>query len=438
MGFASDLVDFSREFSNSGNSKTAINFVKLSILDWAAVGILGKLEPASNVIMQMVSEESGREEAFVFGSQVKYPARAAALANGVISHALDYDDTNFKYLGHPSVVVNSAVFAIANKINLPLSSTIECVLVGSEVASRMGVWLGKDHYDRGFHITATAGVFGAAMGSSRVLGSTKNIVKNALSLASSKASGLKMQFGTMGKPYHAGIAASSGVEVAILASYGLTAAEYSLEGEYGFGSVYGRPKGVSNLSFEKTDFLSTQTKFKFHACCHGTHASIEALEFLKINYCLDVEKIYKIIITVHPSFATVCNIHKPKSGLEMKFSYRMIAALQMFGYDTGKFETFADHMCLDRALNEFTKKIDVYFTEQVGVSQSYVEVQLISGQTYSKSYDLSDEVTYNRLESRVRKKVQNLLGKSIEEKIWMMIQDEEVSSTTFMKFLSEC
>ena len=438
MSFLINLLELLKDPSKLTESSDAIGLTKLSILDWAAVGIKGSFEPVSKVISRMIIEESGAKEAFAFGLNKRMPARSAALMNGVASHALDYDDTNFLYLGHPSVVVNSAVFAIANKTNLSLSSTIKNALVGYEVAAKLGVWLGREHYQKGFHITATAGVFGAAMGCSGVLNSSKEVTKNALNLAASKASGLKSQFGTMGKPYHAGMAASSGVEVAMLAKYGLIASDNSLEGEYGFGAAYGRKNTLQSDGFGEASWLFTSVKYKFHACCHGTHAAIEALNFLKKTYCFNPKHIKKIWVTVNPKYASVCNIKEPKSGLEIKFSYRMIIAMIIFDYDTSKLDIFSDQVCFDPELIKFRRKVDVNFSKTLKDSESKVEVQLSSNIIYSKCTDLEKMYSFNDLEEKVRKKAQGLLGSCTEKKIWSMIQDKNITSSTFMEFLSEC
>ena len=121
MSIPLSMAELISHLSSSDKFKIAFHVMKLSILDWAAVGIKGIQEPVHEAVFKMISEESGSPEAFIFGSKTPVPARSAALINGVTSHALDYDDTNFLYLGHPTVVVNSAVFAVANKIDLSLN-----------------------------------------------------------------------------------------------------------------------------------------------------------------------------------------------------------------------------------------------------------------------------------------------------------------------------
>lgn len=133
------------------------------------------------------------------GSPVKVPACAAALANGTISHALDYDDTHFADVGNLSVGIMPAALALGEALDASAAAVRDAFLVGAEAACRIGTVLGRRHYDRGFHQTATAGAFGATVASGRLLGLSVDQMRHALSLVGTCASGLKSHFGTMGE-----------------------------------------------------------------------------------------------------------------------------------------------------------------------------------------------------------------------------------------------
>jgi 2-methylcitrate dehydratase PrpD len=185
---------------------------RLSLYDWFAVTRAGANEPVAKIVRGLVADEGGTEAASVAGLDKMVPARAAALANGVASHALDYDDTHFAHVGHPSVAILPAALAVAEEIDAPASAALDALLIGAEASIRIGMVLGRRHYDRGFHQTATAGAFGATVAAARQMGLTRDETRNALSLVATRASGLKSQFGSMGKPFNAGVAASNGVE----------------------------------------------------------------------------------------------------------------------------------------------------------------------------------------------------------------------------------
>src|SRR5690606_9935997 len=209
--------------------------------------------------------EGGRGSSSLFGGGTA-PARMAALVNGSTSHALDYDDTHFGHVGHLSVAIYSAALAVAEEMDAPAQALAEAFLCGAEAAIRIGLVLGTAHYNLGFHQTATAGAFGAAVAAGRLLGLDENQMRNAIGLCATRASGLKSQFGTMGKPYNAGVAASNGIEAALLARLGMNSADDGLSGAQGFVETH------TDLAGEAPDangFLFEDNKYKFHACCHG-------------------------------------------------------------------------------------------------------------------------------------------------------------------------
>jgi 2-methylcitrate dehydratase PrpD len=173
---------------------SARRIATFSLFDWMVVARAGRNEPVSHIMTSFVAEEGGKAVACVVGSPVRVPARAAALANGSISHALDYDDTHFAHIGHPSVAVAPAALAAAEQVDASAAALRDAFLLGAEASCRIGVVLGRDHYQRGFHQTATSGAFGATIAAGRLLGLTPSEMRHALSLVSTRASGLKSQF----------------------------------------------------------------------------------------------------------------------------------------------------------------------------------------------------------------------------------------------------
>ena len=142
---------------------SARRIAQLSLLDWLAVSVAGREEPVGQIVRTLIEDEGGAEQASVFGSKRKFPVRAAALANGTISHALDYDDTHFIHIGHPSVGIIPAALAIAQQTHSNRNEWLDAALIGMEVSCRVGDWLGRSHYKHGFHQTATAGSIGAEL-----------------------------------------------------------------------------------------------------------------------------------------------------------------------------------------------------------------------------------------------------------------------------------
>jgi 2-methylcitrate dehydratase PrpD len=172
-------------------SEDAKRYASFSLFDWLVVGRAGAQQELSNIVRNMVLAEDGKPVASVFGTTLKIPARAAALANGTISHALDYDDTHFAHIGHPSVGIYPAALAIGEAVDASLQSVCDAFLIGAEASCRFGMVLGRGHYQKGFHQTATAGAIGATIATGRLLGLERRQLQHALSLVASRASGLK-------------------------------------------------------------------------------------------------------------------------------------------------------------------------------------------------------------------------------------------------------
>lgn len=416
------LADFAIHGPEAGFPKSALPIMRLSLMDWTAVAVAGGTEPVSRIVRSMVSEEGGTAQAGVIGLDVKLPARAAALANGTIAHALDYDDTHFLYLGHPTVAVVPAALAIAERQCASQTKFQEAALIGVETACRVGAWLGRDHYQRGFHQTATSGSFGAAMAAARLLNLTTEQTRHVLGLVSTRASGLKSQFGTMGKPFHAGMAAANGVEAALLVANGFVSAPDGLADPQGFAATHHGGFHNEALDGLGENFVFETVEHKFHACCHGTHAAIEALMILRDRHALTSEDIEAIDIRVHPRYLKVCNIANPRTGLEAKFSYRLTAAMTLLGHDTASLATFTEEICHDPETISLRDRVRVETDDAIAETAAEVRVVRKHGTGVTAEYDLNNGLSSREREIKIKMKAASLLGKEHAETLWQLIR----------------
>ena len=406
-------------------AKEARQVVCLSLLDWIAVAVAGAEEPVSQIVRTFVEGDGGTPEATVIGLNTKLPARAAALSNGATSHALDYDDTHFLHLGHPTVAVVPAALALAEKRGAPGRAVLDAVLIGVETACRVGEWLGRGHYQHGFHQTATSGSFGAAAAGARLLGLDEDRTAHALGLAATKASGLKSQFGTMGKPYHAGLAAANGVEAALLAEAGFVSRPDGLECEQGFGLTHAGEgqDGALALGELGRTFVFTDVQHKFHACCHGTHAPLEALVSARDEHGVAPEDVAAVELTVNPRLLRVCNIEAPATGLEAKFSFRLTAAMALCGHDTAALASFTDEMCQDPQLVALRDKVRVATDDTLPESAARVFIERNNAGAVTVCRDICDPLPLAEREAKVRAKGAGLLGADRAERCWQRIPD---------------
>ena len=394
----------------------ALAVVRLSLIDWAACGIAGAEEPVARCARAVVAEEAGLPQASLFGGG-RAPARAAALVNGAASHALDYDDTHFAHIGHPSVAVLPAALAMGERCGATLDAVIGAALRGCEASIRMGLALGRDHYQVGFHQTGTAGAFGATLACGVLLGLSRDQMTQALALVSTRAGGLKSQFGTMGKPLNAGFAAANGVEATLLAAHGVLSNPEALEGINGF-----LPTHHAAPSAQPDGWLMTHVSHKFHACCHGLHATLEALSKLTPG---PADKIQSIVVSTHPRWLTVCNLPNPETGLELKFSYRGIVAAHLLGRDTAALDTYSDGLCHAAPFQALRDLVRVEADPTLSEMQARV---WIDGQ--AAEHDLNEPLPLSGVEEKLRRKTRALLGRARSDQLWSALGSGDVTTLT--------
>ncbi|KRS14318.1 2-methylcitrate dehydratase [Roseovarius atlanticus] len=417
-----DGVEISRRLAGFAlgpvKAPDAMEILRVSLLDWAAVGIAGRDEPVGRVLRAQAEDEGGSPQAGLIGSDLRVPARMAALVNGTVSHALDYDDTHFAHIGHPSVAVIPAALAVGESVGATGPALQEAALIGVEASIRVGVWLGRAHYQVGFHQTATAGAFGATLAAGRLMGLTPEQMQHAIGLVTTRASGIKAQFGSMGKPMNAGLAASNGVEAAQLAARGFLSAPGAMDGQNGFGPTHhgeGRGTAFDTLGQE---WLFESVQHKFHACCHGLHATLEAMRDLDAP----ADRVETVEIATHPRWLSVCNIATPESGLQSKFSYRMVAAMALTGHDTARLESFDDALSRDSDLAALRDRVRVDSDDSLTEMQARLRVTLTDGTVRDLFHDLDADPGLAARQKRVRTKAAALLGDGRAEAIWQAIE----------------
>lgn len=414
----------------SAISVKARRYAAYSMFDWLVCARAGVGEPVSSIIREYLESEGGTPVATVAGSKQKLPARAAALANGTISHALDYDDTHFAHIGHLSVGIYPAAFAVGEQLGTSATDVRDAFLLGAEAACRLGMVLGRVHYQRGFHQTATAGAFGATIAAGRLYGLDAQHLRNALSLVATRASGLKSQFGTMGKPMNAGLAATNGVEAASLARLGLVSRDDGVGGVQGFidthsdGPDHTTPWGNA----PPKNFVFEDIKYKLHACCHGTHAMIEALKTVLQRQQFAIDDIEKITVVTHSRWLKVCDIKQPKTGLEVKFSYVHLAAMVMKNIDTSADTTYSDALAGNLELKALAKRVAVDTDDLLNDTTAHVTIALKSGVAISAAHDLSAPIADDVLELGLRAKATGLLGGETANRIWSAVAKIESMS----------
>lgn len=391
-----------------------LRLARLSLLDWLICGIAGRSEPVSQALRRYAQDESGRDAGSSLFGGGRAPARLAAMANGTISHALDYDDTHFAHVGHLSVGIWPAVLAMGEQQGDSVARMAQAFLVGAEGAIRIGCVLGAVHYNRGFHQTATAGAFGATLAVGRLAGLDGQTLRRALGLCATRASGLKSQFGTMGKPLNAGLAASNGIEAVALARLGLSTAHDGIFGPQGFVETHSDAPDPAGFEAGLTGpdmpgFRFRDNRFKFHACCHGLHAMIEALLDVLADAPIDPQNIARIELRTAPRWLRVCDIKHPRTGLQVKFSYGWLAAMVVTGQPTGDDRVYTDAMAGDAGLADLAGRVDVTGDPAISDQQAQGALHLRDGRILPFAHDLARPVAADILLDKIRAKARAVL-----------------------------
>ena len=284
----------------------------------AALGAVQVLEPSA--------------QASVLGRSERVDIASAALLNGISSHTFDFDDTHLKTIIHPAGPVASALLALAELTGASGRELIDALVIGIDVSCRLGNTVYPDHYDRGWHITGTTGMFGAAAGCARLLGLNVEQTMMALGIAASQPIGLREQFGTMTKPFHPGAAARAGLMAALMAQRGFTASLKAIEAPRGWAQVVSTKYDWS----EVTDALGQRFEISFNsykpfACGIVIHPSIDACVQLR-ERGVRAEDVERIELKVHSLVLELTGKKEPADGLQGKFSvYHGCAAGLIFG-----------------------------------------------------------------------------------------------------------
>jgi 2-methylcitrate dehydratase PrpD len=339
----------------------AVTAARRAILDTLGVMLAGAAEPAARLVQAVAQREGGAPLCTVAGAGFRTGAVWAALANGTAAHAHDFDDTNFALMGHPSAPVLAAALAAGELALADGRAVVHASLLGFETSVTVGAAVNPAHYEHGWHATSSIGTLGAAAAAARLLGLDAAQTRVALAVAASQCSGLKENFGTMTKPFHAGHAARGGVLAALLAREGFTASAEALEGPQGYLRVLGA--GAVDAAALDTlgapwKLLSSGVAVKPYPSCACTHSIIaQALE-LRAAHALDAGDVAEVVIGVAPAVPRILIHSRPRTGLEAKFSAEFCAAAALVDGRVG-LRTFEDARTQDPAIRRLVERTTV-------------------------------------------------------------------------------
>jgi 2-methylcitrate dehydratase PrpD len=346
--------------------------------NWLGCAIGAARHEAADAALAAVRMLEPAPQATVLGRTEKVDMASAALVNGITSHTFDFDDTHLKTIIHPAGPVASAVLALAERRGASGRDVIDALVLGIDVACRIGNVMYPDHYDRGWHITGSTGMLGAAAGCARLLGLDPPQTAMALGIAASQPVGLREQFGTMTKPFHPGAAARAGLMSALLASQGFTASARALEAPRGLVQVVSDKRAWHEVTDELGErFEISFNTYKPFACGIVIHPSIDACVQLRAQG-ITPEQVERIELRVHSLVLELTGKKEPKDGLQGKFSVYHGAAAGLIYGRAGEAE-FADAVVNDPRVIALRDKVQATVDDAVHEDAALVSALLKDG-----------------------------------------------------------
>ena len=352
-----------------------------SFLNWMGCAVGASRHETVEHALAALAPFSGPPEATVLGRTERLDIMQAALMNGITSHTFDFDDTHLKTVIHPSGPVASAILALAERRPVTGAAFLHAFVLGVEVECRIGNSVYPEHYDVGWHITGTAGVFGAAAAAGRLLGLTEQQMVWALGIAATQASGVREMFGTMCKPFHPGNAARNGLLAALLAQRNFTSSNQAIEAKRGFANVLStrfRPDEITGRLGETWE-ISLNT-FKPFACGIVIHPVIDACIQLRNAPGFDVQAVEAIEAKVHPLVLELTGKKTPTAGLEGKFSVYHSAAVALLHGAAGEAE-YSDACVRDGRVIALRDRVTAQVEPGLHEDQARVSIRMRGGKT---------------------------------------------------------
>ncbi len=332
---ASDKIAlFVTSFPRSALSSTELHLVTRALFDTLVCALAGSREPASTIALRYARGHSALASGTVWATGETLPIELAALVNGTMGHALDYDDVSSPLRGHPSVAMFPALLALGESIDASGHDILDAYAVGFEVCLRLARSMVDDHYAKGWHSTSSVASLGAVAACARLLKLTRQQCVNALGIAVAQIAGSRQNFGTMAKPFQAGQANALALRAIGLARLGFDASAEALDGAQGYSALYADGADLSGqldqLGTLPLELETSGIEVKKYPLCYATHRALDGLMDLLGEFsALSLADIDRVEVTTNYR-ATVPLIYaSPQTGLEGKFSmqYAVVAAL---------------------------------------------------------------------------------------------------------------
>ena len=313
-------------------SPAALEWTRHAFTDTIGCALAGMMDQGPRILMSVPGVAESPGPSLIYATNTRTSVLDAALVNGTASHALDYDDVAASMGGHPSAVLVAPMIALGEQTGASGRDLAVAYVVGFETECRIGRGVHFHHYEKGWHPTATLGIFGTVAAAARLLRLTPEQTAVALGMAASFASGLKANFGTMTKPLHVGHTVRNGVFAAFMAQRGYSANPGAFEHPHGFLDVFNGP-GTYDVDKMLADWYAPlecggfgDPGLKPFPCCGSTHASVARTIDLATTHDLHPDDVARIEVMPHARRLPHTDNPDPRTPLGAKFSMQYCIA----------------------------------------------------------------------------------------------------------------
>ena len=355
-----------------------------TLLNWVGCTVGGSRHETVGIAISALAPFAGPGQASILGRKERLDILNAALINGISSHVLDYDDTHSHNIVHPAGPVVSAILALSEQRPITGSDFVNALAIGVDVECRIGNSVYPKHYDAGWHITGTAGVFGAAAAAGKLMGLSEQQMLWALGLAATQPVGLQEMFGSMTKSFHPGRAAQNGLTAALLAAKNFTSSEQSLEAKYGWANVVSTAHNYDDITKklgESSELL--KNTYKPFACGVVMHATIDGCIQLRNENKLTADDISSVELKVHPLVMQLTSKKTPQTGLEGKFSIYHAASVALVE-GAGGIDQFSDRAVRDRMITSLRDRVSTVVDSSLHEDQVRITLTRKNGSRLQK------------------------------------------------------
>jgi 2-methylcitrate dehydratase PrpD len=423
MHLADELAARSSALRFEDLPSDAVAWAKVGILDTVGVTVAGSPEPCARMVGEVAAGGGASQgQSIVFGTAARASALDAALINGTAAHALDFDDCNNTLGGHPSAPILPGLFALADERAVDGRAFIAAYVAGFETECKLARGVNFHHYTKGWHATATLGVHGAAAAACHLLRLDAARTATALALASSLASGLKSNFGTMTKPLHVGHCARNGLFAALLAAKDFTANAGAFEHSQGFLEVFNGP-GTYDVARMLAgwgapfDIVTPGIAIKQYPCCGSTHPALDVMLDLVRRHDLKPDQVARIDCWIHARRLEHTNRPDPQGDLAAKFSVQYCVARALTDR-TIRIDHFEGEAFRDPAVRAILPRVHAaaYTEAQFPADKHFgaeVKVTTVDGAVFSgKTDEPLGRTSANALPAaRLREKFENCIAR---------------------------